>query len=149
MVDIEIFNVLTAHHVRTQQIVILIRHTGQDLIVKARDIHVPLQIRTRTVHTLSRALGGIHAAGQVTRFGVIGHHARLVIAVFILAKAVVKLRGPLAVKTVFGVELRQIGLPVGNVKRLVKAGFTIYVYRLFGAEIENGSSIERRLIVAM
>ena len=68
VVNIEVLNVLTADHIRTQQIVILIRHAGQDLIVKARDVHVSLQIRARRVHTLGRALGRIHAAGQVAGF---------------------------------------------------------------------------------
>ena len=68
VVNIEILNVLTTDHVRTQQIIILIRHAGQDLIVKARDVHVPLQICPRCVHTLGRTLGRIHAAGQVAGF---------------------------------------------------------------------------------
>ena len=149
MVDVETFDVLTAHHVRTQQIVILIRHAGQDLIVKACNIHIPLQIRAGAVHALGRALGRIHAAGQVAGFCIVGHHAGLVIAVFILAVAVVELRGPLAVKTVFRVQLRQIGLTIGHVKRLVKAGFAIDINGFFSVEIEDRSAIERRFIVAM
>ncbi len=68
IVDIETFDVLTAHHIRTQQIVILIRHAGQDFVVETGDIHVPLQIRSRRMHPLGGALSGIHAAGQVASF---------------------------------------------------------------------------------
>jgi hypothetical protein len=66
-----------------------------------------------------------------------------------LAKAVIEFGGPLAVQAIFSVKLRQIGIAVGHVKRLVKTGFTIDIDRLFGIEIEDGSPVERGFIVAM
>ncbi|MNS71176.1 hypothetical protein D3C72_1045360 [compost metagenome] len=84
------------------------------------------------MHALSRALRGVHAAGQIAGGGIVGHHARLVIRVFILAKAVVEFGGPLAVETVLRVQLGQIGFTVGNIERFVKARLAIHIDRLFG-----------------
>ncbi|MNV09635.1 hypothetical protein D3C71_1001340 [compost metagenome] len=149
IVDIEIFNVLTADHIRAQQIVILVRHPGQDLIVKPGNIDVALQIRAGRMHALGRTLSGVHTAGQVAGGGVIGHHAGLVIRVFILAKAVVEFGGPLAVQAIFGVQLSQIGFTVGDVERLVEARFAIDIHRLLGRQIEDRPAIERGLIIAV
>ncbi|MPN13214.1 hypothetical protein SDC9_160534 [bioreactor metagenome] len=101
------------------------------------------------MHALSGALSGINTAGKISACRIISHHASLIIAVFILTKAVVEFRCPFAVETVFGIQLRQIRFAIGDIKRLIKTGFAIHIHRVFGVEIENGAAIERGFIVAM
>ena len=67
----------------------------------------------------------------------------------ILAVTVVKAGGPGIVQAIFGVQLRQIGITIGHVKRLVKARFPIDVDRVTGIKIEDGTAIERSIVVAM
>jgi len=67
----------------------------------------------------------------------------------ILAVAVVEAGGPGVAETVFGIQLREIGITVGNIKRFIKTRFAIDVHRMAGVQIEDGAAIEWGTVVTV
>ena len=94
-------------------------------------------------------MGTIDPAGEVAGRRIIGHHPRLVIVIVILAVAVIEARGPGVVKAILGVELSEIGIAIGNIKRFIEAGFAIDVNRIAGIQIEDSAAIKGGAVVAV
>lgn len=67
----------------------------------------------------------------------------------ILAVAVIEARGPGVVKAILGVELSEIGIAIGNIKRFIEAGFAIDVNRMAGIQIEDSAAIKGGAVVAV
>ncbi|SLX47195.1 Uncharacterised protein [Klebsiella quasipneumoniae] len=149
MIDVKAFHVLAAQHIGAQQIVILIGDAGQQFVIKATHHHVALQVGAGRVHLLRGAMGTVNPAGEVAGRRVIGHHSRLVIVVVILAVAVIEARGPGVVKAILGVQLGEVGIAIGNIKRFIEAGFAIDVHRMPGIEIEDSAAVEGGAVVAV
>lgn len=49
------------------------------------------------------------------------------------------------VKAILGVELSEIGIAIGNIKRFIEAGFAIDVNRMAGIQIEDSAAIKGAL----
>ena len=90
-------------------------------------------------------MGTIDPAGEVAGRRIIGHHPRLGYRYSDPAVAVIEARGPCVVKAILGVELSEIGIAIGNIKRFIEAGFAIDVNRMAGIQIEDSAAIKGAL----
>ena len=94
-------------------------------------------------------MGGVDAAGQVAGRRIVGHYPGLIVVVMILAVAVVEAGGPGVAEPVFGIQLREVGITVGNIKRFIKTRFAIDIHRMTGVQIEDGAAIEWGTVVTV
>ncbi|MNL25605.1 hypothetical protein D3C87_1470910 [compost metagenome] len=89
IVDVEIGGIRASQHVGAQGIAVIIGRTKQQVVAQPADFSLACQIRPNSVIVDRRILRRIGPTRHLPGAGIIAHHARLIVRIFVAAIGVV------------------------------------------------------------